>query len=273
MQLPTLRQFEILCLLPPDGIGGPELRSQLKGRRTLGTGRATFYDMMGRLADAGWVSATPEIAELHGESYQQNRYQITGTGHAAIRAFELKTLEAREARAELGWTPETGSVSRDTLLGLVFFCAVGFFAFVCSGVVAGVSSRLQVALVTASAVITVEALLVHRTGSSAIRALYLRVKSLWGALINAAALSAGSVKNLANAVEVAIAAFSEERARKFRESRGDLDRSRIRYANTSGWPKLTRFVFAIGFAWLVVSTIYVGLRSGLVRVFIPKKPK
>jgi len=104
MQLPTLIQFQVLCLIPPEGIGGPDLRDALKKQRVMGTGRAVFYEMMDRLRTANWVTAEPEVVEVDDDTYKQNRYRLSRDGALAVRRFQEVAREAANARTDLGWT-------------------------------------------------------------------------------------------------------------------------------------------------------------------------
>jgi|SRR5712675_727989 len=102
-QLPTLIQFQVMCLIPREGIGGPDLRQALRKQRVMGSGRAVFYEMLDRLRRADWVSATEEVVAVEGEGFKQNRYKITGAGREAIRAFRAATESAIDGRTSLGW--------------------------------------------------------------------------------------------------------------------------------------------------------------------------
>lgn len=108
--LPSHRQYLAMSLIPPDGIGGPELREAMRKQRLRGTGRAAFYEMMKRLRDAGWVEAEEEVIKLDGEGFKQNRYRLSASGERAMVSFELAIADARERRSAAGWsTVGTGS--------------------------------------------------------------------------------------------------------------------------------------------------------------------
>jgi len=74
-------------------------------------------------------------------------------------------------------------------------------------------------------------------------------------------------------VEAAIGAFSSAHARTFAESVGDLTASRIRYlrGKKGACRALLVWTYRLGFAWLIVTTLYLAVRSGPLGLLLPSE--
>ena len=90
----THLQFLVLEALSVDEQAGRELRSLLTSFGVRNSGPA-FYQMMGRLEEAGLVEGWYEQKILAGQTLKERRYRLTKTGLRAVsdtRAFYLERL-------------------------------------------------------------------------------------------------------------------------------------------------------------------------------------
>jgi DNA-binding PadR family transcriptional regulator len=89
----THLQFLILGSLRADEMAGRGLRALLRQRGARRSGPA-FYQMMGRLEDAGLVEGRYDQRQVDGHAVKERRYRITAAGEAAWRSTRDFYLEA-----------------------------------------------------------------------------------------------------------------------------------------------------------------------------------
>jgi len=96
----THLQFLILGALRTEERAGRDLRTLLRGHGARRSGPA-FYQMMGRLEDAGLVRGRYEQRTVDGQSIKERLYEITAAGAAAwesTRDFYLGSIPVSEIR-------------------------------------------------------------------------------------------------------------------------------------------------------------------------------
>jgi DNA-binding PadR family transcriptional regulator len=96
----THLQFLILGALRSDEQAGRELRDLLRQRGARRSGPA-FYQMMGRLEDAGLVEGHYDQLRVDGHAVKERRYRITALGETAwssTRDFYLEAIPEGEMR-------------------------------------------------------------------------------------------------------------------------------------------------------------------------------
>lgn len=89
----THLQFLILGAVRTDARAGRHLRGLLRERGARRSGPA-FYQMMGRLEDAGLVEGHYDQRRVDGRAVKERRYRITAAGERAWRETRDFYLEA-----------------------------------------------------------------------------------------------------------------------------------------------------------------------------------
>jgi DNA-binding PadR family transcriptional regulator len=97
MKLPQLSHLQVLVLesLGTRKISGRELRLLLMQSGTKKSGPA-FYQLMGRLEEAGFVEGEYSQKIVEGQIIKERSYRVTGQGERAMR----QTLQFYQDRAE-----------------------------------------------------------------------------------------------------------------------------------------------------------------------------